>query len=149
MKNICIEKATEKDIERINELYVLITGQKSDPLEMKKTLKTFIHNKDYYLLVIKKEGYVIGTGVGIVFRSLANNCSPYFVIDNVAIDSDYQHQGYGTMLFDELHKIAKKRNCCLSYLIAEADNKNAISFYTKLKYTDSVVGFQKQINSDN
>lgn len=143
MSNIKIEKASFEDISRIQDLYVTLTGIKSDISNMKETFLLFENNEDYYFMVVKLDGYVIATGVGIVFRSLANNCKSYFVIDNVVVDKKYQHQGIGTILLNSLHEIAINNNCCMSYLVADLSNVNACNFYHKLGYVDDVAGFQK------
>lgn len=143
MNEIKIEKATIKDIGRICDLYNILTGIRSSESRMKKEFLTFSNNEDYYLMVAKIDGYVIATGVGIVFRSLANNCKSYFVIDNLVVDTSYRHQGIGTYLLNRLDEIALNNNCCMSYLVAEARNINADRFYRKLGYTDAVTGFQK------
>lgn len=145
MSDIKIEKATFEDISRIQDLYIILTGVKSDISNMIEIFTTFENNKDYYFMVAKLDGYVVATGVGIVFRSLANNCKSYFVIDNVVVDEDYQHQGIGTTLLNKLHEIAISNNCCMSYLVADSSNINACHFYRKLGYIDEVVGFQKTL----
>lgn len=143
MGEIKIEKAAIIDINRICDLYSILTGEKSDKLNMKEMFLTFNNNEDYYLMVAKINGYVVATGTGIVFRSLANNCKPYFIIDNVVVDPNYQHRGIGTCLLNKLHEIALNNNCCMAYLVAEESNINAARFYRKLGYTDAVTGFQK------
>lgn len=143
MDNIKIERASFEDISRIQDLYVTLTGVKSDIYNMKEVFSSFENNKDYYFMVVKLDGYVIATGVGIVFRSLANNCKSYFVIDNVVVDKDYRHQGIGTILLNNLHEIAISNNCGMSYLVADSSNVSACHFYRKLGYIDEVVGFQK------
>lgn len=143
MGNIKIEKASFEDISRIQDLYVTLTGIKSDISNMKDVFSAFENNEDYYFMVVKLDGYVIATGVGIVFRSLANNCKSYFVIDNVVVDKDYQNQGIGTVLLDNLHEIAISNNCCMSYLVADLSNASACHLYRKLGYIDEVAGFQK------
>lgn len=141
--NILIEKASKNDIPRLNELYKDLTGEISCLVKMEDEFEKFIHNKDYYLLVVKLNGYIIGTGLGIVFRSLAANCRPYFVIDNIIIDKNFRGNGYGTLLFNKFYEYIKMQNCRYSYLIANANNYKAHMFYKKIGYTDEIIGFQK------
>ena len=141
--NISIEKASKNDIPRLNELYNDLTGETSCLVKMEDEFEKFIHNEDYYLVVIKINGYVIGTGLGIVFRSLAANCRPYFVIDNVIIDKNFRGNGYGTLLFNKFGEYIKQNNCRFSYLITNANNYKAHKFYRKMGYNDKVLGFQK------
>ena len=143
--NIVIEKASKTDFPRLNELYFNLTGEISDNIKMEDEFKKFINNDDYYLLVIKIDGYVIGTGLGIVFRSLAANCRPYFVIDNVIIDEKYRNKGYGTLLFQTFQKHMFNNNCLASYLIANEENFDAHRFYRKNGFNDKVLGFQKTL----
>lgn len=140
---ICIEKARENDIYRLQELYYELDEEYSNIEFMRKEIEIIYNNHDYYLLVIKIDNEIIGTGCGIIFRSLSSNCNPYFVIDNVVITKKYQHKGYGTLLFKEFEKYIKKNHCRFSYLIANNNNSTAYQFYKKLGYTDGVMGFQK------
>lgn len=143
MSDIKIERASYEDISRIQDLYILLNGVRSEISNMIEMFSTFENNEDYYFMVVKLDGYIIATGVGIVFRSLANNCKSYFVIDNVVVDEDYQHQGVGTILLNKLHEIAVSNNCSMSYLVADLSNVIACHFYRKLGYIDKVAGFQK------
>lgn len=149
MSDIKIEKASLEDMSRIQDLYTTLTGKRSDISNMIEMFSTFQNNDDYYFMVVKLNGYVIATGVGIVFRSLANNCKSYFVIDNIVVDKDYQHHGIGTILLKRLHEIAISNNCCMSYLVADSNNIHACLFYRKLGYTDEVIGFQKTLLNNN
>lgn len=148
MSNIKIERASFEDISRIQDLYVLLTGVKSNISDMKEVFSLLKNNEDYYFMVVKLDEYVVATGVGIVFRSLANNCKSYFVIDNVVVDKEYQHQGIGTILLNNLHEIAISNNCCMSYLVADLSNVSACHFYRKLGYIDEVAGFQKTFSNN-
>lgn len=140
-----IEKASARDFDRLNELYRLLGSEPSDALMMTEMFNSFIKNDDYYLLVMRLGDFVVATGLGVVVRSLANGCRPYFVIDNVAVDENYQQQGYGTKLFCYLEEIARSRKCCMMYLVAEAHNYEAHNLYKNLQYNDKVIGFQKTL----
>jgi ribosomal protein S18 acetylase RimI-like enzyme len=145
MENVIIEKAAVGDFQRLNDLYGLLGCYPSEFSLMKETFNEFIKNDDYYLLVMRLGDYVIATGLGVVVKSLANGCRPYFVIDNVAVDEHYQQQGYGTKLFCYFEEIARSRNCCMMYLVAESENYDAHNLYRNLQYNDKVIGFQKTL----
>ena len=143
--DVIIRKAEIADLEIINELYTLLGSEKASMTSMIDTFLSFEDNDDYCFLVVEVDKNVIGTGLGVVVKSLSNRCRPFFVIDNIAIDKKHQRQGYGTLLFEKLHEFARSRNCCLAYLVAEESNIGAQKFYEKIEYNDKVVGFQKTL----
>lgn len=59
------------------------------------------------------------------------NSYPYktLYVDDLCVDSTYQHQGIGEELINFAKKLAKENGCYNLTLHVNASNKNAISFY--------------------
>lgn len=59
---------------------------------------------------------------------------PAVLIGRLAVDSHFQHQGYGKFLIaDAIHKI-KHTAVAAALLVVEAKNENAVAFYERLGF---------------
>lgn len=55
-------------------------------------------------------------------------------VHHLAVDPDYQHQGYGKKLMDELMLRFKKMSVHKIHLFIEKYNRSVIDFYKKLRW---------------
>ncbi|MGX2975510.1 GNAT family N-acetyltransferase [Ursidibacter arcticus] len=61
---------------------------------------------------------------------------PAVLIGRLAVDTNFQHQGYGKFLIaDAIHKI-KNTAIGAAILVVEAKNDNAVSFYQRLGFVE-------------
>lgn len=91
-------------------------------------IQSYLNCTDNFLLVATNSSNVIlGFLIGCHHHS---EQSTY--IDDIRIDTDYQHQGIGTLLMNYLDSSYSKYKCLL--LDVNKDNVNAVKFYEKLNY---------------
>lgn len=86
-------------------------------------LKKVQHDPDLFLLATH-EARIIGTVIG-GFDGRRG------LIYHLVVNKNYQEQGIGTQLMDELEKRLREKGCIESYLLVTRENESAIRFYEK------------------
>lgn len=102
-------------------------------------LKKVQRDPELFLLATH-EGRIIGTVIG-GFDGRRG------LIYHLAVDRDYQEQGIGTQLMDELEMRLREKGCVRSYLLVTKENESAIRFYVKRgwQHMDHVVIYGKDL----
>jgi glucosamine-phosphate N-acetyltransferase len=90
-----------------------------------------------YILVIKYDGQIIGTGSILIENKIIHNMGKVGHIEDVVIDSEFRNKGFAKKLITELIQIAKENECYK--VILDASN-NVTNFYEKC-------GFKKNSNN--
>jgi ribosomal-protein-alanine N-acetyltransferase len=146
---ISVEEATSKDTETI---FSLSAARILDSKTTLEEIKYFINNPDFLVLVLKKETQVIGY---LSFRIEGKEAE----IDELAIATDEENKGYGTMLLSSGLSLLKSKQFTTVYLDVRENNLKAISLYEKLgfiKYrsrknyyvTVSAYCYKKELNDE-
>lgn len=96
------------------------------------TIEEYLINKQYahclFILENNKEiGYMIYFFKYSTFYSL-----PVFHLEDLYIDEEYRHKGYGREVFEKIKEITKNENCCRIEWQCLDWNRNAINFYDSL-----------------
>jgi len=120
-----IRKLEEKDVKKVVELEEKIFGETLG----ENMLINEINNPLVWFYVILKDNDVIGYIGGYFFQDDGE-------ILNFLIDEAYQHQGYGTKLFNFI--LEKARNESIKKVTLEVRKSNIIAqkFYTKNKFKE-------------
>lgn len=82
---------------------------------------------------------------GFALYQFKKGCSTVLWIDELIIKSNYRHCGYGTIIMNELEKIAKDNKCNKIELCCWSFNTNASNFYNKLNYKEQRKILEKDI----
>lgn len=140
MKKISINQALQSDIPQIFEIYQsLIPFDFS--LEQAQTTYENIHkNKNYCLVVAKKEDIILGTALGICVQTLA---APFLVIEDVIVKEEVRGKGIGKQLILALEEFAQQKKCAYAILVSSGHRKVAHQFYQNVGFSEDVVGFRK------
>ena len=135
-----IEKLKLEDLEQVVQLHKLIIPFALDLEVAKETCQKMMQNEDFYLLVAKEEGEVIGTVTGICCKTLA---TPFFVVEDMVVRETHRGKGVGRALMEELERISLENHSAYAILVSSGHRKGAHKFYEELGYTDDVRGFRK------
>jgi ribosomal protein S18 acetylase RimI-like enzyme len=91
-----------------------------DPEEIQKKLR---HDPDLFL-VAELRGKIIGSVIG-GFDGRRG------MVYHLAVDGEYQRQGIGEALMDELERRLKDKGCIRCYLMVTDENISAMHFYER------------------
>lgn len=83
------------------------------------------------VLLLKNNNEVIGTVIITLKNNPVKNQKSYY-LDYVCIKDDYQHQGYGKKIMEEVFKIAKENNIDYVELTSNKDRVIARKMYQDL-----------------
>lgn len=83
------------------------------------------------VLLLKNNNEVIGTVIITLKNNPVKNQKSYY-LDYVCIKDDYQHQGYGRKIMEEVFKIAKENNIDYVELTSNKDRVIARKMYQDL-----------------
>lgn len=116
----------EQDLEAVSELWSsagqgIRLGSSDSALEIKKKTK---RDPDLFLVAEIKDN-LIGTVLG-GFDGRRG------MVYHLAIDRDYQRQGIGQNLMQELELRLRAKGCLKYYLLVTKDNEEAIDFYESI-----------------
>lgn len=93
-------------------------GRSDSPEEIEKKLK---RDPDLFL-VAESNGEIVGTVIGGYDGRRG-------MIYHLAVRAEFRKHGLATQLMEEIEKRLQAKGCVKCYLIAFADNMNAIRFY--------------------
>jgi GNAT superfamily N-acetyltransferase len=141
-----IRKASQSDVEGLNQLYFqLSNGDHGLSPDFPVIFAQMQEDNSYHLMVaINEDMRVIGSLLGIVCKSLAENYEAFMVIEDVIVDGEYRRAGVGRALFEKIDEIAIENKCAYSILVSSGFRKEAHKFYENMGYCDSVIGFRKK-----
>ncbi len=107
--------------------------------------RTLIQNRELY--VAKLSGTVIGYALLRIRVSEGPGkiCRKILLIDQIAVDEEFQNQGLGTQIMEEVHALAKAFGCTDLQLNVYPQNDGAVSFYQKCGFTIRTIEMQRKI----
>ena len=101
------------------------------------------------LVVVEREGAVIGTLQLTVLPSLSFQGRPRAQIESVRVASDQRSQGIGGHLFAWAIARARERGCHIAQLTTNASRADAQRFYARLGFTPSHVGMKLDLTGEH
>jgi len=145
-----VRPATEKDIDRILELYRQL-ALTTAPSEVSRSPSGGNYRQVYdeinaqsghELLVVEHQGEVIGTMVLIIVPNLSHQAMPWALAENLVVDQRYRRQGFGKLLMDYAIARAKEAGCYRIGLSSDKRRREAHRFYRSLGFEASAHGFR-------
>lgn len=134
-----IRKIKEDDIEEVLKIIVrnfdeIMTNYHSkDIIEKFKshcTIDNLKHQMSWkVILVVEDNNHIVATGA---VANFGTDEQPKYSISNFFVKPELHRQGIGTLLFDELRKIAIDKNVKMFHV---PSSKNAISFYSSVGFS--------------
>ena len=142
-----LRKATEADLDGLDQVMLVISDAAGDRETVKKLLKKIDADPQKYLLVAEDAatGQICGSLLGVVFEDICDTCRPILLVENVAVLEAYQGKGVGRRMFQEVERWAKEEwDCHYEILVSGNQRTGAHQFYRALGF-DEVKGFKKYL----
>ena len=138
-------KIEEKDIERLNELYLQLV-EFGDIKKMRLVFNEIKDNPHYMLFgVYDDNGILIATASLTKCFDLTEDVRYYYSMENFVVDKNCRRQGAGSFLLKCLEEYVKENGGRYINFTSSAWRKEAHTFYEKAGYSpDCVRGSKKE-----
>ena len=135
------------DIESLSKLYYQFWNEDSDVVKMRNKFSDLQNNDSYIFLCAAEGDLLVGSVMGVVCEELYGNCKPFLVVENMVVDRNYRRKGIGKMLFEELEKQAKIKECSQKILVTETERGGACKFYESMGFHPTInKGYKKKLS---
>lgn len=134
--DIKIKRLTEHDVakmQKLNELFGVVfedANNYQSNLPTSKYLADFLAQKHVIVLVVEHSGQIIGGLVAYVLTKFEQERKEVYLYD-LAVATDYQRQGIGKNLMNELRNVAKSIGAYVVFVQAD-EGDDAVVFYESL-----------------
>lgn len=143
---ISIDLLGEKDLPGLKDLYEDAFGSKTDSEKMFEVYSQIQQNANQILLCAKENGKVIGSVLGVLCYELIGQCTPFLVIENVAVLNSHRRLGIAKKLMLEMEERAKLKKCNMILFVSSEHRSGAHKLYESLGYgIDKVNGYRKRL----
>jgi ribosomal protein S18 acetylase RimI-like enzyme len=150
MDELLCREATRADLPEVLRLYSQpeLDNGKTLPLEQAERIFILMSSyPDYKVYVSVKGNRIVGTFALLIMDNLAHMGTPSAVIEDVAVDPEWQEKGIGKMMMRFALEIAKDRGCYKAVLSSNLKRKQAHEFYESLGFERHGYSFRIRIHS--
>lgn len=136
---VIFRKANNKDLPEIVRLLHddPLGKTRENPHELSSYEKAFLEisiDPNQFLMVLEKQGKVIGTCHLTVIPSLTFQGSRRLHLEAVRIDAAYRDQGLGKLMIQEVKHLAEQKGCHVVELTTNKSRAQAKRFYESLGF---------------
>ena len=143
---ITINQVITADLQGLKALYEDAFGGETDFGKMVETFNNIKSNPNQIILVAKSEGIVVGSVLGVVCHELIGRCTPFMVLEDVAVLSSFRRKGIARMLLTEIENRAKQKDCNMILFVSSIQREGAHKLYESMGYgADKVNGYRKRL----
>jgi GNAT superfamily N-acetyltransferase len=143
---ISIKKTQKEDLIGLIALYKDAFNRETDYDKMVDVHRKIESNENYVLLCALTNDTVIGSVLGVICYELIGNCTPFLVIEDVAVLSTHRRLGVAKKLLLEIEKYAKINRCNMILFVSSEHRIAAHKLYESLGYAeDKVNGYRKRL----
>ena len=103
-------------------------------LAYKKAFDQIIADPNQFLMVVEKEGKIVGTSHLTFIPSLTFQGGLRMNIEAVRVDSSLRGQGIGEWMLNKVLALAKAKGCRIVQLTTNKKRTDALRFYEKLGF---------------
>lgn len=135
---ITIEKVKREELKEAISIYDENHNVITNREKLFKQYEKLENNPDYYNLVAKLDGKIVGMATVIVNHDIVEELKPFLTVWNLGVHKDYRRKKVGTALLDYIYELGKTLNCDFISLIAETENEIGQKFYDSLGYQREV-----------
>ncbi len=135
--SVTCRAALKNDLPGVLALYAqpdLDDGETLSLPEAERLFERMGQYPDYHLHVAVKGEEIVGTFAMLIMDNLGHLGAPSAVIEDVAVDPEYQGQGVGKIMMTYAFWICKKKGCYKVALSANIKRKKAHAFYESLGF---------------
>jgi predicted N-acetyltransferase YhbS len=143
---ITIEPVKYVDLQGLKELYEDAFGGNTDFEKMTETFSKIKNDPNQIILAAKTEGKVVGSVLGVICHELIGQCTPFMVLEDVAVLSTFRRKGIAKKLMIQIEEEAKQNDCNMILFVSSSYREGAHKLYESLGYgTDKVNGYRKRL----
>jgi len=142
--NIKICRATESNIPDIISLYAQPEMDNGNVLSINEAEKIFHKMKtypSYNIFIATFEDKVVGTFALLIMDNLAHMGAPSAIIEDVAVDPQYQGKGVGKMMMTFAIQQCKEARCYKLALSSNINRHKTHKFYELLGFKQHGISF--------
>lgn len=144
-KSVIIRPAADGDFTRVMFLYRILEGAYQEETEGEPDYhwlwREALADKRQHLLVGEIDGQVVGTATVVIVPNLGHHGRPWAAVENVVVEPGHRKVGVGAEIMKEAYRIAQSRRCYKLVLTSNLARDNAHSFYRRLGWRQSHIGF--------
>lgn len=111
-------------------------------LAYKKAFDQIVTDPNQSLMVVEKEGKIVGTSHLTFIPSLTFQGGLRMNIEAVRVDSSLRGQGIGEWMLNKALELAKSKGCRIVQLTTNKKRTDALRFYEKLGFKDTHEGMK-------
>lgn len=113
---------------------------------MVETFSKIKNDPNHLILVAKTNNKVAGSVLGVICHELIGNCTPFMVLEDVAVLSAFRRKGIARKLMIEMEQQAKLKGCNMILFVSSSHREGAHKLYESLGYgSDKVNGYRKRL----
>lgn len=143
---IQIRKIQKEDLIGLKELYKDAFNSDTDYNKMVEVYSMIENNENHIVLCAISDTTVIGSVLGVICHELIGRCTPFLVIEDVAVLNAYRRLGVAKKLMLEMERHAKLIGCNMILFVSSEHRLGAHKLYESLGYaTDKVNGYRKRL----
>jgi GNAT superfamily N-acetyltransferase len=132
---IACDEASKADLPDVLRLYAQIGDDETLPLpEAERLFERIARYPDYKIYVARCEGRIVGTYALLIMDNLAHMGTPSAVIEDVAVDGDWQGRGVGRLMMQHALRLCSEKGCYKAMLSSNARRERAHQFYESLDF---------------
>jgi Predicted acetyltransferase len=143
---ITINKLAFEDLKGLKELYEDAFGGDTEYEKMVETFNKIKNDTNHTVLCAKDGEKVVGSVLGVICNELIGKCTPFMVLEDVAVLNSHRRKGVAKRLMMEIEDYAKSQKCNMILFISSEHREGAHKLYESLGYgTDKVIGYRKRL----
>ena len=123
-------KATIDNLDDVYKLLCELEDEVLDKSIFAEIYKDNVNNKSIHYILAIVESNVIGFG-SLHIQKLLHHCSNIAEVQEIIISKNQQGSGIGTMIFDELKRIATSSGCLQLEVCCNLSRSKSHEFYLK------------------
>jgi GNAT superfamily N-acetyltransferase len=137
MREVSCREASKEDLPHVLGLYSqpgLDDGEVLSLPEAVRILERMARYPDYKVYVAACEDKIVGTFAFLIMDNLAHMGAPSAVIEDVAVDPQWQARGVGKAMMQHALKLAAEKGCYKVTLSSNLKRERAHAFYESLGF---------------
>jgi N-acetylglutamate synthase-like GNAT family acetyltransferase len=147
-----IREATAGDLPRLIELWAALASEPAQETASAQPSEEYVRafeevagDRRQRLLVLEREGRVIGTATLIIVPNVTHQGRRYALVENVVVDAAECGAGYGGVLMRYAIEDARRVGCYKLTLTSRLQRVDAHRFYERLGFTATSKGFRIEL----
>jgi len=134
---VSCREASKADLPEVLRLYAqpaLDNGEVLALPEAERLFERITRNPNHKIYVAVCEGSVVGTFALLVMENLAHMGTPSAVIEDVAVDPEWQRRGVGRLMMQHALQLCGEQGCYKAALSSNLKREQAHAFYESLGF---------------